>query len=407
MQSAKSNVTWQLVLLAILCRPLICQMCYPSIDIYYCSIFLACTLIWVVFTPRISLKNHLNLPIILFVIAASSSTFFSVNMHASIKAVYKFVPFLVIFYLAAEASARQKRQILFGLVAVALLISLFAIYQFFWGFQYILDYIKQTKPYPFAQEFLGRRRVFATFFSPDMFAGYLIVILPLATGLFLENLSRKNRTLYFLSGTAIFFISISLLLTRSIGAWMSLFVAFLTFASLLFLHFPQLRRKIVISSSIVCIVIASVLSVMLIIRSEYLFNLRHPYNSIMQRFLFWKSAINMIKNFPITGVGLGNFGLLHHQYKDPQTIEAFFTHNSYLQVWAEMGILGLSAWLWVALKSLNIGLSRLKTANTQKFFIISLIAASVSFLVHNFIDFDFFVPEVAFHWWLLLGLLKD
>ena len=126
----------------------------------------------------------------------------------------------------------------------------------------------------------------------------------------------------------------------------------------------------------------------------------------MQRFLFWKSAVKIIKDFPITGVGLGNFGLMHHQYKSPQAIEAYFAHNSYLQVGAEMGVLGLLAWIWILIKSFKAGLNKLKVLRGKNYLIIALISASTAFLAHNFIDFDFFVPEVAFHWWAILGLLN-
>jgi len=326
------------------------------------------------------------------------------------------MPYLAVFYLLFSISPGQKREVLIALIGAASLLSLYAIYQFFWGFQNILDYLSQTKPYPYAEEFLARKRVFSTFFSPNIFAGYLIMIIPLTAGLLLEivkkhqflslRAKRSNLILCLLTGLSISFMSISLLLTKSIGAWISLLVAFLVFSVLLFVHRPPfLRRKVLLGTVITCIVIISILTGIFLIRTEQFLDFNNPQNSIIQRFYFWKAGVKIIKDFPFTGVGLGNFGLIYPKYKSPEAVETHFAHNSYLQIWAEMGILGLLAWLWLILGFFRAGLRNLKVEYEQNYLTIGLIAASAAFLAHNLIDFDFFIPEVAFHWWVILGLI--
>jgi len=314
-----------------------------------------------------------------------------------------------------QTTQKRKKQLLVALISAACLLSLYGIYQFFWGFQNILDYLSQREPYPYAEDFLARKRVFATFFSPDMFAGYLIMIMPLAAGLLLEVAEKRqalslraqlrNLILCLLIGLALIAMFISLLLTKSIGAGFSLFVAFLVFSILLFIQCPQLRRKILLATAIVCIVIISMLAGMLIIRADSFLDLSNPQNSLIQRLFFWKAGVEIIKDFPFTGVGLGNFGLIYPKYRSPRAIETHFAHNSYLQIWAEMGILGLLAWLWLILGFFRAGLRNLKVEYGQNYLTIGLIAASAAFLVHNLIDFSFFIPEVAFHWWVILGLI--
>jgi len=416
MQASKSNAVWRLLLFLIFLRPFICQRCYPRFDIYYCSIFSLCCLLYLIFNSKASFKDSLNRPILLFLAAMAISSSFSINTPLSLSEIYKFIPYFLTFCLMTRVTAEQRKQVLVTLIGAGFLLSLYAIYQFFWGFQNILDYLSQTKPYPYAEEFLARKRVFASFFSPDMFAGYLIMLIPLTAGLLLEIAPKGqflslrapkgagNLILCLLAGLALITMSVSLLLTKSAGAGFSLLVAFLVFSALLFAYQPHLRRRTLLAAVIICILIISMLAGIIITRANYFLDLNNPQNSIIQRLFFWKAAVRIIKDFPLTGVGLGNFGRIYPNYKSLQAIETHFAHNSYLQIWAEIGILGILAWLWLILGSFRAGLRNLKVGHGQSYLTIGLIAASAAFLVHNFIDFDFFIPEVAFHWWVILGI---
>ena len=113
----------------------------------------------------------------------------------------------------------------------------------------------------------------------------------------------------------------------------------------------------------------------------------------------------MIKAHPIKGVGIGNFGKFYSIYIMPGANQTNFSHNSYLQLWAETGILGLGAFLWIVFTFFRIGFRGLENSGVKGIQIGS-ISAGIAFLTHNIIDYDFFVPEVAFHWWIILGLLE-
>ena len=67
------------------------------------------------------------------------------------------------------------------------------------------------------------------------------------------------------------------------------------------------------------------------------------------RLNYWADSLKIIKVYPWTGTGLGNFNLTYARY----------AHNSYLQIWAEMGILGIIAFLWLIITVLKSGLKNL------------------------------------------------
>jgi len=57
--------------------------------------------------------------------------------------------------------------------------------------------------------------------------------------------------------------------------------------------------------------------------------------SAMTRLEAWAAAINMVQNFPITGVGLASFGVAYPDHSDKKPREA---HNTFFQVLGESGV---------------------------------------------------------------------
>src|SRR4030042_5188824 len=93
------------------------------------------------------------------------------------------------------------------------IISILAIYQYFFGFQHTLDYLTKEKiTAPFALDYIGRRRAFFPFVTPNTLGGYLAMVIPLA-------LIYKKRIWFIL------LLSFALFLTKSLGALLTLFLA--------------------------------------------------------------------------------------------------------------------------------------------------------------------------------------
>ena len=66
--------------------------------------------------------------------------------------------------------------------------------------------------------------------------------------------------------------------------------------------------------------------------------------SVSERFLMWKSAVHVIEDNPLMGVGFGNYEAAYqNKYILAEAKERFqgHTHNVYLQFWAETGLPGL------------------------------------------------------------------
>jgi O-antigen ligase len=73
------------------------------------------------------------------------------------------------------------------------------------------------------------------------------------------------------------------------------------------------------------------------------------------RLILWGAATRVWMESPIVGVGLGNWGVYASEFFQPGEIEGFDnlgafyglnTHNAYVQILAEVGVVGLGAFVW-------------------------------------------------------------
>jgi hypothetical protein len=125
----------------------------------------------------------------------------------------------------------------------------------------------------------------------------------------------------------------------------------------------------------------------------------------------WKLAVPMIKDYPLTGVGMGsyiievsNYSKLRNVYlPGPESAE-----NYVLQVGTELGLAGvfLIAWVfWELIRQINRSLKNVPSSAKERFVLSGAIAGIVSYMmtiqVHTFIG----SYEIKYFFWLLVGLV--
>ncbi|MCX6741361.1 MAG: hypothetical protein NTY61_03115 [Candidatus Parcubacteria bacterium] len=138
----------------------------------------------------------------------------SVSTYHSLGAFGQLLACAILFLVVSQLklSARERRLLLLVLMGVGFIIALIGLYFYLTGHYYLVT---------------------STFYWSNPFAGYLLMILPLALFYFLE-LKRPYAVL----GAIIFVVLLSaLILTQSRGAWIGLCLAGLT-------RLPIYRKKI-------------------------------------------------------------------------------------------------------------------------------------------------------------------
>ena len=87
-------------------------------------------------------------------------------------------------------------------------------------------------------------------------------------------------------------------------------------------------------------------------------------DNVGSRESLWSVAAHMVHDHPVAGVGAGNFVIVEPEYtfrdidlpRVDQIVRPDLVHNSYLQVLAELGVVGLAAFLAVIAQSLQLAL---------------------------------------------------
>lgn len=363
-------------LILIFIRPFISSLAFPYTNIVY-SYGLMLFLGYYILRYGIDREKlkPLKLGLIIFSIALVISVFFSQNRLDSVNELYKYIIGILLLIVFASGSRETNLKVINIIICAGLIISLLAIYQYLFGFRHILEYMRQNNiNSDFAVDYLGTHRVFFPFVTADVLAGYLIMILMLVL--------TDKKYIWF-----IFPILCALGLTRSLGALVSLFLGLVIYFSLK----DKIKRK-----QAVFFLGLSALSIIIVFVLRQRTSREHtqPVFAMLTRISYWQGALEVIKAHPIAGVGLGNFGLATSRY----------AHNSYLQIWAEAGVLGIMGFSAVVFSIIKIGYLKIKQANNS-LIPRGLMAALIILLLHNFIDFTFFLPEVSFIWWIIAGLV--
>ena len=195
-----------------------------------------------------------------------------------------------------------------------------------------------------------------------------------------------------------FFLGLSLFslyITYSKGGWLSL--ALIALAAFIFL-FPGIKgiRKLFI----ILLTLILIIAVVSMLESTGSTKLGFT-KSFKVRWEYWQASCLMIRDNLFRGYGLGNFGEIYAQYKLPMAEETQMAHNNYLQVWVEMGIVGFIILLWLVVRFIRIGLwLRLGTRTLAQ----GAFWGGMAFFVHSLVDFDFYVPNLIFSAFFLIGV---
>jgi len=127
------------------------------------------------------------------------------------------------------------------------------------------------------------------------------------------------------------------------------------------------------------------------------------------RLNLWRATLSMIRDHPWLGVGLDNF---LYQYRSRyilpdawQEPDLSHPHNFLLDHWARLGVLGAAAgiWLQAAFWKLALPLRRLRDSDSRAL-ALGLMGAMADMLAHGIVDHSFFLIDLAFAFFLTLGL---
>ncbi len=122
----------------------------------------------------------------------------------------------------------------------------------------------------------------------------------------------------------------------------------------------------------------------------------------------WNDALNIIRNFPITGTGFGTFPLVLTGYSTiSQTAAYHHAHNDYIELLSDGGVIGFILVGWFILAIMLHGWKMLRRRKDNYAILITFAAGTgiVSMLVHSLADFSLHNGAVGLYFFFVCGLL--
>lgn len=325
------------------------------------------------------------LPFAFFLLVAAATTVQSVSRKDSLLNLVIWLTGALLFWMCINL-VRNTRDaaVLLGPVLVgSVLLALWAVYQFIRPPVIEESWVDQATSGDIV-------RSFASFGNPNYLAEYMTLYLPLAVGLWLRQPKRRLE-MTLLTGAMV----VALLLTYSRGGWLAAMIAFLLLILMraprysVFFFVGALAAPLVAPESIIRRVVSA-------------FTTADTSNAY--RLNLWRGIGEMLKKFWVLGAGLGAqaFSKVYQEFMLPEA-RAAHAHNTYLEMFAEVGILGLIAMLWLLLavirRTFNVG------TNTRNSVLIAAVpAAMTGLLFHGLVEHIWYNPKLLFAFWAVAGL---
>lgn len=332
---------------------------------------------------RFLASRRFNRIAFLFFICISLSLITSNNRLLSFNALLcKWGEGILLFYLVQIfINKTQLRKIIAVFCISAALLSIDGIYQFITGVDFIRGF-PVVKVHNF-------NAVGGAFRHYNNFSCFLIVMFFMNIH-FLWFLKRKwVKTLLTVNSLL---IVTALMLTYSRGAWLAFLLT--AIISLFIIQDKVIRGTLLV-----------------VLGAFFIGVFTHPM--IKERFLFllqdtsgrsviWKVAWQMFKESPVFGKGLGLFMELLPQYARISLMPQY-THNCYLQILAETGIIGFFSFLWFLFDI--VGRAYKKMIQNIEILTLGILLGLSAFMIHIFFDTQLFSLKLATLFWLTIGLL--
>ena len=315
---------------------------------------------------------------------------------------------LFFFLLKWKGFEKGRLTLIAVILFVGILESLYGMIEFFSGHKHILNLE--------ASALISS--VSGTFINRNYFAGYLLMVIPLAIGYvfyresfneypsvgWYRRLSSLDGKTYFLVFGVILMI-LGLLLSASRMGILSLLLSFTVVAPL----FRNPERKQRLSKTPIFILGVALLWGALIGLDAVISRFFAVSEGLKGRWEIWVNTVQIIKDFPLLGSGLGTFTQVFPAYRSFH-IEGLVTHaeNDFLQLASEAGLVGMGlliiAFLFLFYKAFS-GIRKLSPEDPRRYIGIGGLVGILALIFHSMVERNIQVPANAFLFTFILPLI--
>ncbi|MEW6409540.1 MAG: O-antigen ligase family protein [Nitrospirota bacterium] len=366
-------------------------------------------------------KTPLDIPIILFLLFSVISLFTAVDFEYSLREFRgEALKYFLLFYLIVNIDFDEERikKIIAVFFGANVIMVIYGIVEFYYHGGILIN---PPNPIYMAKSLHSGGGTYST---------YLITIFPF---LFFAYYYMEKGILKLLLLILLLFNIFSIYITHNRGALIAVLVeiAIILVMTILFFKKKKLGYLILIMS---IIVVVSLITDKSFFRGEitnmFAKSEDKVHTPLTARLDVWKFTIKKITEDPLKGTG---FGRMSFYKKYPQFRKKYghmwHTHNTFLDIAIQLGVLGLIAFLWLIFRVLKINwrlardslgfrpeaqsegkdrpaLNQVQGSLSSRFktyFGLSTFVMVIGFFMRNMFD-DFYVDDSAMLFWFLIGL---
>ncbi len=292
--------------------------------------------------------------------------------------------YALIFCLILSQPLERVHKLSQWVVAAACLITLYGFAETFSGHEYVLWRHKEAHT----------GYVTGTFLNRNHFAGFLELAIALAAADFLKSQENKSGALKHYALFAVIFLIAGLFSSGSRSGMLCFLVFSVIFFGIYVKNTSKSSRWIVPAGFAVMLTVLAVLAGKTGI-TRY-FDSEDPFTVFQsERWIVWGDTMRLFSQFPLRGIGAGNFESVFPSVQSEKLIFAWaHAHNGYLELLAELGLPTFLVFLagWGALFSVwQKAWLRLERVKQYQF--LAVCCGMGAFLLHGISDFNFSVPS--------------
>lgn len=223
------------------------------------------------------------------------------------------------------------------------------------------------------------RRVTSVFDFPNAVGLFLAPIVASATVLSLKIRDPFSRSL---AATTCLLGSVAIVLAKTEAALIAVPTALL-----LVLWLSEAKRRTTVAATTAAAVLLIIALAIPAARSKLLLE---DYSGTVRRSQ-WSETLSMLADRPFTGAGISGYPTALEPYHDATMFEIFqYPHNLVLNIWTELGLLGLAAFIWLGALLVRHAIRERKNAA-----VLIASAALLAMVIHGLVDVSFFKNDLA------------
>lgn len=327
-----------------------------------------------------------NAWVLMFVLVIGICAVTSISLEESRNIALLMIAFVLSYFVVINTIENEKqfKFILYIFSIAAVITAFYGLYQYMFGDLYSQAWLDKEMFEDI------KMRVYSTFENPNVYGEYLILAIPIIAGL-LWTEKGMFKKLFWLGSLEVTMLALALTFSR--GCWLGIILAIGLLAIMI-------DRRFILLGIVVLLFLPFVLPESIINRFLSIGNMGD--SSTSYRVYIWMGTLAMLADYWFSGIGLGitSFNTIYPIYSY-NNISAPHSHNLYLQLVVEFGIVGLIVFLGMLYnfyKETIISICKKKNILTS-----SLIAGVSGFMLQSMFDHTWYNYRVVLIFWIIIA----